>query len=84
MPRSQGKKQNFYNYEVILDNNITYYRTLNDLTTFLNCATLSALRMIKDTEYKMKKFRENSLVIKKVKKPIFNKVVTIEEIEIVY
>ena len=40
--------------------------------------------MIKDTEYKMKKFRENSLVIKKVKKPIFNKVVTIEEIEIVY
>tara|TARA_S200002703_G_C3797452_1_gene246258 strand:+ start:2371 stop:2625 length:255 start_codon:yes stop_codon:yes gene_type:complete len=84
MPRSQGKKQNFYNYEVILDDEKTYYRTLNDLTNYLQCATLSAFRMINDTEYRMKKFRNNTLIINKVKKPIFNKVVTVEEIEIVY
>ena len=82
MPRPSGKKQSFYNYEVILDEEKTYHRTLNDLKSHLDCAVLSILRIIKDESYIMKKFKDNHLVINKVRKPIFTRIVT--EVPIIY
>ena len=76
MPRTQNSKnKSFYHYEVILDNERTLKKTIKDICEMLGLAQYTICRKIKDNNIVLKKYKDRTLLINKVQKPVFKTVI---------
>ena len=74
MVRTKGSKNTHFNYEVMIGDNLTLCRTLNDLAEKTGLSISTCMRKIKDNKYIVRKYRNIEFDIRKVYKPRFKMV----------
>lgn len=78
MPRQVNCHNTYYNYELIIDNEKTYIRTCKCLAEKLQVSLSAVRNKLKNPEQKFRKYKNQTVIINKVKIPIF------EQTRIVY
>lgn len=81
MPRPQNSQNNFYHYEVIMEDTKKYIRTLHLVAQHLGVGSSTIIRKLKNPEMILRKYKNKTLIINKCKVPIYNTQFTREEIE---
>lgn len=80
MGRTLNSKQDkTYHYEVILDDERIFKKTMKDLVEFLQITQTTIFRKMKDNSIILKKYKDNKLIINRINRPVF-KTVEIEYI----
>jgi len=68
---ANSSNKSFYHYEIILDNERTLKKTLKEIVDFLGIAQYTVCRKLKDNNLQLRKFKDRTLIINRIKKPIF-------------
>tara|TARA_R110001592_G_scaffold91992_1_gene268666 strand:+ start:317 stop:559 length:243 start_codon:yes stop_codon:yes gene_type:complete len=74
MPRPQESKNRYYHFEVIVDNKITLLRTMSCVADFLHLGKATVQRKLRSPEITLNKYKYKTLIINRVKLPIFQHV----------
>ncbi len=81
MPRLQNSQNNYYHYEVIINDEKKYIRTLKLVAEYLNVGSSTIIRKLKTPEITLRKYKNSTLIINKCKVPIYQTEFIREEIE---
>ena len=71
MPRQVNSHNTYYNYELIIDNEKTYIRTCKCLAEKLQVSLSAVRNKLKNPNQKFRKYKDQTVIINKVKVPIY-------------
>jgi DNA-binding NtrC family response regulator len=72
MPRKTDCKQiNSYHYELILDNERKYTKTMQELMDILQLTQTTIFRKMKNPDIQLRKYKGRNLQIIRINKPVF-------------
>ena len=73
MPRPSSSKNRFYHFQVILDDETKLLRTMSCVASFLELGKATIQRKLKTPDAILNKYKHRTLVINRVKLPIFQR-----------
>ena len=72
MPRKADCKQvNTYHYELILDNERKYTKTMQELMDILQLTQTTIFRKMKNPDIELRKYKGRNLKVRRINKPVF-------------
>ncbi len=72
MPRKTDCKQiNSYHYELILDNERKYTKTMKELMDILQLTQTTIFRKMKNPDIQLRKYKGRNLQVRRINKPVF-------------